>query len=161
MKTHKPAGISEKVIRLLGIYTMIAQKKYPSVQKLKEEFGVSERSIYRYLEIINLIDGIEFNDEMKGYVFTNGDRIKKLSLKEQELVVLLAAGEAVSHLGKLLGENFQQLVAKMTNSAAIPGEKGNVPILIKIPDTIASEKLNELFRIISESINEKRSVEMG
>ena len=51
----KPAGISEKVIRLLEIYTMIAQKHYPSVPFLKEHFRVSERTVYRYLELINLI----------------------------------------------------------------------------------------------------------
>ncbi len=62
MKQHKPPGISEKVIRLLHIYTMIAKKEYPSVQRLKEEFEVSERSIYRYLEIINMIDGIEYQE---------------------------------------------------------------------------------------------------
>jgi predicted DNA-binding transcriptional regulator YafY len=61
VKNTKPAGISEKVISLLEIYTMIAQKQFPSVSSLKEHFHVSERSIYRYLEIINMIDGIEFD----------------------------------------------------------------------------------------------------
>ncbi len=82
MERAKPAGISEKVIRLLEIYTMIAQKRYPSVPSLKEHFRVSERSVCRYLEIVNMIDGIEFDQERKGYTFTNGDRIKKLTFTE-------------------------------------------------------------------------------
>ena len=40
----------------------------------------------------------EFDQERKGYAFTNGDRIKKLTLSDSELLVLLAASEAVSHL---------------------------------------------------------------
>jgi hypothetical protein len=64
MKNSKPAGISEKVIRLLDIYTMIAQKHFPSVPPLKEHFGISERSVYRYLEIIKMIDGIEYDQAL-------------------------------------------------------------------------------------------------
>jgi hypothetical protein len=30
---------------------------------LKEHFHVSERSVYRYLEIISMIDGIEFDQD--------------------------------------------------------------------------------------------------
>jgi predicted DNA-binding transcriptional regulator YafY len=109
MVKGKPTGISEKVIRLLEIYTMIAQKHYPSVPSLKEHFHVSERSVYRYLEIVNMIDGIEFDQERKGYAFTNGDRIKKLTLSDNKLLVLLAASEAVSHLGESLGHGFREL----------------------------------------------------
>ncbi len=36
----KPTGISEKAIRLLGIYTMSAQKKYPSAARLAEHLNV-------------------------------------------------------------------------------------------------------------------------
>jgi predicted DNA-binding transcriptional regulator YafY len=106
MNRSKPSGISEKVIRLLDIYTMIAQKKFPSVPILKDQLSISERSVYRYLEIINMIDAIEYDQERKGYTFTSGDRIKKLSLSDNELLVLFAAGEAISHLGGDLGQGF-------------------------------------------------------
>ena len=159
MKSSKPSGISEKVIRLLDVYTMIAQKKYPSAQFLKEHFNVSERSIYRYLETINLIDGIEFDQERKGYVFTNGDRIKKLSLKEEEFTVLLAAGAAVSHMGKSLGESFQDLLERLTTVAKKPDGK-RPPIIVKMPDVVASETVRAYFKIVSCCIDEKRSIEM-
>ncbi len=38
MKSANPAGISEKVIRLLEIYTLIAQNKYPSLDFLMDRF---------------------------------------------------------------------------------------------------------------------------
>jgi predicted DNA-binding transcriptional regulator YafY len=159
VNSSKPAGISDKVIRLLDIYTMIAQKKYPSVAQIAERMAVSERSVFRYLEIINLIDAIEFDPERKGYLFTSGDRIKKLSLKEEELTVLLAAGEAVSHLGKSLGESFQELLGRLATTAKKAGGK-KPPIIIKIPDVVASETVRAYFKMVSCCIDEKRSMEM-
>jgi hypothetical protein len=35
-----------------------------------------------------MIDALEYDPERKGYTFTNGDRIKKLSLAANELLVL-------------------------------------------------------------------------
>jgi predicted DNA-binding transcriptional regulator YafY len=116
-----PACISEKVIRLLDTYTLIAQKQFPSVSSLMEHFGISKRSVFRYLEIINFIDPTEFDRDRNGYKFSNGDRIKKLSLSDNELRILLAAGEAVSHLGEPLGQNFRTLVERMTVAPAVKG----------------------------------------
>lgn len=80
---------------------------------------MSERSVYRYLEIINMIDGIELDQERKGYAFTNGDRIKKLTLSDNELLVLFAASEAVSHLGESLGQGFLELMNRVTESDGV------------------------------------------
>jgi predicted DNA-binding transcriptional regulator YafY len=160
VKNLKPAGISEKVIRLLEIYTMIAQKQFPSAPFLKEHFSVSERSVYRYLEIINMIDGIEFDQERKGYAFTNGDRIKKLTLSDNELLVLLAASEAVSHLGESLGHGFQELMNRMTAAAKKAGPGAKLPIAVKIPEAVGSGKHGDYFAVISACLNERRSVEL-
>jgi predicted DNA-binding transcriptional regulator YafY len=156
----KPAGISEKVIRLLEIYTMIAQKQFPSVQSLKEHFNVSERSVYRYLEIINMIDGIEFDQERKGYTFTTGDRIKKLTLSDNELLVLFAASEAVSHLGEPLGHGFQELMNRATAATKKAGAGVKIPIAVKIPEAVGSRKLGDYFAVISTCLNERRTIEL-
>jgi predicted DNA-binding transcriptional regulator YafY len=160
MKRDKRAGISEKVIRLLEIYTMIAQRQYPSVPFLREHFRVSERSVYRYLEIINLIDGIEFDQERKGYAFTNGDRIKKLSLSDNELLVLFAASEAVSHLGEPLGHGFQELMNRMTAATKKASSGTRIPIDVKIPEAVGNERMPEYFASVSACLNERRSVEL-
>lgn len=156
-KKSKPAGISEKVINILKAYTLIAQNKYPSVGYLSEEFEVKERTVYRYLEIINMIDTIEFDRERKGYRFVNTDRIKKTALSDRELLLLLTMGEAVSHLGKPFEEDFKRLITNMTNITKFPSR---VPIVVKIPDAIMTERLNNYFNIISDCIKEKRSIEI-
>lgn len=160
MNKSKPSGISEKVIRLLDIYTMIAQKKFPSVPELKEHFTISERSVYRYLEIINMIDAIEYDQERKGYTFTNGDRIKKLSLTDNELLVLFAAGEAISHLGGDLGQGFQGLMEKVALLQKGPGSPGKIPIAVKMPEAPDDEKISGYFSTISRCLNERRAIEM-
>lgn len=59
MGTQKPAGISEKVIRLLEIYIMIASGRHPSVASLMEPLNVSERTVLRCLEQFNVNDAID------------------------------------------------------------------------------------------------------
>jgi predicted DNA-binding transcriptional regulator YafY len=156
----KPAGISEKVIRLLDIYTLIAHQQFPSVSSLMERFRVSKRSVFRYLEIIGLIDPIEFDHERNGYKFTHGDRIKKLTLNDSELLVLLAAGEAVAHLGEPLADNFKRLAEKVAVTTKAPGKKEKPPIIVKIPEAIASQKLKGYFNVLSTCATERRCVEM-
>ena len=155
----KPAGISEKVIRLLDIYTLMAHQQFPSVSSLMERFHVSKRSVYRYLEIIGLIDSIEFDHERNGCKFTHGDRIKKLTLNDAELLVLLAAGEAVAHLGDPLAENFKRLVEKVAVTTKA-GKKEKPPIIVKIPEAITSQKLKGYFSVLSTCATERRCVEM-
>jgi predicted DNA-binding transcriptional regulator YafY len=122
-----------------------------------ERFGVSKRSVFRYLEIINFIDAIEFDQDRNGYVFTHGDRIKKLALNEKELLILLAAGEAVSHLGEPLADNFRSLVHRMTAATAA---KGKLPILVKIPEAVLSGKVKDYFKVLSACASDKRCVDM-
>ena len=159
-RANKPAGISEKVIRLLEIYTMIAQKQFPSTSTLMERFGVTERSIYRYLEQINLIDAIEFDRENNGYRFTHGDRIKKLRLGDQELITLFTAGEALSHLGAAFRNNFQILLDKMFSATGKPASREKVSIIVKTPDASINEMVQNHLMTISLCTKEKRSVSM-
>jgi predicted DNA-binding transcriptional regulator YafY len=161
IKTRKPAGISEKVIRLLEIYTMIAQGRYPSISYLMENFAVTERTVYRYLEQINVIDPIEFDRERNGYKFTHGDRIKKLRIDDQELIILFAAGEALSRLGGTFKANFQGLLNKMFSVSSRFAENTKIPIIIKMPDASINEKIQDHLMTISLCMKEKRSVSMN
>ncbi len=159
-KKSKPAGISEKVIRLLDIYTLIAQGRYPSVDYLSDRFDASKRTIYRYLEIINFIDPVEFDKGRKGFRFVNPDRIKKLTLSDGQLLMLLVIGETVSRLGVQFKKNFHALVSNLLNVAKIPSDRSPVPIAIKIPDAVETEKTKEYFETIARCIQEKRPIEI-
>jgi predicted DNA-binding transcriptional regulator YafY len=112
-KRSRPLSIPEKVLRLLEIYTLIAQGRYPSVTLLMSRLAISKRSVFRYLEVIGMIHPVIFNVDRKGYAFVEGSRIGKLRLSHEELLVILAAGEAVSHLGKPFEECFRRLIESL------------------------------------------------
>ncbi len=157
-KAANPAGISEKVIRLLEIYTLIAQNKFPSLALLMERFHVSKRTIFRYLELINIIDPIEYDKEKEGYKFTAGDRIKKPALNDEELQAILAAGESVSHLGSVFKENFLKIVMRTFTLRDI--KSGKHPIVVKAPDAIFSMKIESILKILLACIQDRRAVEI-
>lgn len=159
-KKDKPAGITDKFIRLLKIYTIIAQKKYPSTKFLAGTLEVNERTIYRDLSVINLVDQVDYAPDRKGYAFTHGDSIKKLMLSDEELLTLFTAGEAVSHLGEPFRENFQRLVEKMVASTGKSAAKGKPSIVIKVPDTIHTDIVDKSLKIIATCMQDKRSVDI-
>ncbi len=109
-RRSKPLGIPEKVTRLLEIYTLIAQGRHPSVRLLMNRLAISKRTAFRYLRIIDTIDRIKYDPKQKGYTFVEGNHVDKFKLSYDELAVVLAAGEAVSHLGKSFGERFRKLI---------------------------------------------------
>jgi predicted DNA-binding transcriptional regulator YafY len=160
MKPSKPSGISEKVIRLLEVYTLIAQNKFPSVKSLTEQFCLSERTLYRYLELINIVDAIEYDPEKEGYRFTQGDRIKKLVLSRDELITLFSAGQAVSALGTSFRDNFQKLIQRMFLASGKEISREESQIIIKTPGPVLTERMDVILKTISASMREKRSVEI-
>ena len=95
------------------MYTLIAQGRGPSVTLLMDRLGISKRTVFRYLTIIDTIDRIAYDPKQRGYVFADGNRADKLRLSHDELAVVLAAGEAVSHLGKSFGERFRRLIGNL------------------------------------------------
>ena len=95
------------------MYTLIAQGRRPSVRLLMNRLGISKRTVFRYLRIIDTIDRITYDPKQKGYAFVEGNRADKLRLSHDELAVVLAAGEAVSHLGKSFGERFRRLISNL------------------------------------------------
>lgn len=99
--------------RLLEIYTLIAQGRHPSVALLMDRLSISKRTVFRYLRIIDTIDRIAYDPTQGGYTFVEGNRADKLRLSHDELAVVLAAGEAVSHLGKSFGERFRRLIGNL------------------------------------------------
>ena len=157
-KAHKPAGISGKVINLLDIYTLIAQNKYPSLDSITQRCEASRRTIHRYLEIINMIDPIDFDKERRGYKFVNVDRIKRVFLTDNELLMLLVTGEIASNLGGNFKKAFQDFVASIANTRKLPPD--NIPLVIKTSGAIDAEPFDEYFKAITDCIANNRSIDI-
>lgn len=157
----KPAGIAEKVICLLDIINKIDQGLHPSPASLAKDFQISRRSVHRYLEIINFIIPIEYDKQYKGYRFTSKSTLKKLSINEHEMSLLLILGDAVSHMGEELQEHYHGLLGKFLSASK--GEtlkKNDLPFLINISDMDDSTNLKKNFPIISNAIINRNSVDI-
>ncbi len=159
-KKENPAGISEKVTRLLDLYSMIAENRYPSLDTLAAHFGVTRRTVHRYLEIIRTIDAIDFDPDRKGYFFASGSRLKKLVISREDLATLLTTGEAVSHLGRTFQENFQKLTERMFAGVSKVSPEDKFPIIVRTPHTVQGGKLEECLSVLPACIQEKRSVDI-
>lgn len=158
---EKPTGIAEKVICLLDIINKIDQGLHPSPVSLAEDFGLSRRSVHRYLEIINFIVPIEYDKQAKGYRFLSKSPLKKLSINEQEMSLFLILGDAVSHMGGELQEHYHGLIGKFLSASH--GEKlkkNDLPVFTSITDTDDSPILRKNFPIISNAIINKNSVDI-
>jgi predicted DNA-binding transcriptional regulator YafY len=159
-KKDKSAGISEKVTRLLELYSLVAENRYPTLSFLAEHFGVTRRTVHRYLEIIRTIDAVDFDPDHKGYFFPTGSRVKKFVTSRDDLATILATTEAVSYLGKTFQNNFQKLTEKIFagSSKAAPDERQ--PIIIRTLQAIQGDTLEKGLRILPACIQEKRSVDI-
>ncbi|MBI5639805.1 MAG: WYL domain-containing protein [Nitrospirae bacterium] len=151
--------MKDKVRNLLDLYAIIAQNRYPSISSIRERFSLSERSVHRYLKIIDSIDSIELDRERGGYKFVNGTRIRKLALSEGQFQLLMIMGEAAAHLGKGLKTEFEQFVETITSATNTPAAVSN-PIVLKIPNAVESEKMTEYFTSILNCTQERRRIEV-
>ena len=124
-KKDRPSGISEKVTRLLELYSLIAENRYPTLSFLAEHFGVTRRTVHRYLEIVRSIDAVDFDPDRKGYFFPTGSRVKKLVISRDDLATILAISEAMSHLGKTFQNNFRRLTEKIFAGSSKTSRKKN------------------------------------
>jgi predicted DNA-binding transcriptional regulator YafY len=159
-KKDRPAGISEKVTRLLEIYSLIAENRYPTLNFLAEHFNVTRRTVLRYLEIIRAIDTVDFDPDRKGYFFPTGSRVKKLVISGDDLATILTASEAVSHLGKTFQNNFIKLTERMFAGSSNASLDRKQSIIIRSPQAVQGDTLEESLRILPVCIQEKRSVDI-
>jgi predicted DNA-binding transcriptional regulator YafY len=159
-QSRKPAGISEKFIRLLEVYMLIANRKFPSVQYLRDRFGVTARTVYRYLELVNLVEPLEYDGVRNGYGFTGGDPRKRIVLSNDELVMLLAAGEAVSHLGTTFREGFRGLAERLFASMGKKPAQVKKTVIVKTADSETEKESERFLQCFSKCIAERRSVDL-
>jgi predicted DNA-binding transcriptional regulator YafY len=112
-RRDKPAGITEKVINILKILNLIEQGKAPSVRILSEVCEVSERSIYRYLNILYSIVPIFYDSKLGGYRFENERALKVIPFEKKEIALLSSLMDLISKSGKDIQKTFKGIIEKI------------------------------------------------
>jgi len=151
-RKDKPHGISEKVINLLKIIRALEEQKYPSVRQLAEECEVTERSVFRYLNIINSVIPVVFDRQKNGYRFTNKDAIKTLPLSREEFALLISLSEVASQMGSSFKDAFQRIMKRILPVG------DSVKVFNVVMSSIEVDIDETLFNAITEAIVEKRRV---
>lgn len=94
-RRDKPVGISEKVINILKIISLISGGRYPSAKMLAEACEISERSVYRYLRIIEPIAPLYYDHQKGGYTLLNKDILYAPPLRKKDHTVLISALDVI------------------------------------------------------------------
>ena len=113
---QKDSG-DKKYFRVLNILNRLNEGAV-RIADLSAEFGVSERSIQRDIERINLT-GFHLDSPQKGlYSFAGGVSLKSFNLTSEQLSVLVLMREMAGGLGGAIKEAFDKIFARATASGA-------------------------------------------
>lgn len=149
-RKEKPQGIGEKVINILKILNLIEQDRHPTVKELAQICEVSERSIYRYLYILNQVVPIVYDPKLGGYTFENPHALKSITVEKEELAVILTLNDMLKKSAPSLSEKLMSLMEKINPV----GKKPHGQIHHYLPN-IQTELDIEKFNIISEAALER------
>jgi len=137
---QKDSG-DKKYFRVLNILNRLNEGPV-RIADLSAEFGVSERSIQRDIERINLT-GFHLDTPQKGlYSFANGVSLKNFNLTSEQLSVLILMREMAGGLGGAIKDAFDAIFTRVTASSA-----GDSPFY-----AVGSRALNPLTRKFYEDI---------
>ncbi|MDA8132266.1 MAG: WYL domain-containing protein [Elusimicrobia bacterium] len=112
---QKDSG-DKKYFRVLNILNRLNEGPV-RVADLSAEFGVSERSIQRDLERINLT-GFHLDTPQKGvYTFAGGVSLKNFNLTSEQLSVLVLMREMAGGMGGAIKDAFDKVFERATTAA--------------------------------------------
>lgn len=137
---QKDSG-DKKYYRVLNILNRLNEGPV-RIADLSSEFGVSERSIQRDMERINLT-GFHLDTPQKGvYSFAGGVSLKNFNLTGEQLSVLVLMSEMAGGLGGAIKDAFDKVFARATAAGA-----GDSPFC-----SVGARVLNPLTRKFYEDI---------
>lgn len=138
---QKDSG-DKKYYRVLNILNRLNEGPVRTAD-LSAEFGVSERSIQRDIERINLT-GFHLDTPERGlYTFAGGVSLKNFNLTSEQLSVLVLMREMAGGLGGAIKDAFNKIFARVTASGS-----GDSPFY-----AIGPRALNPLTRKFYEDIS--------
>ena len=103
----------KKYYRVLKILNLLNERGKVRISELAADFAVSERSIQRDIERINMTFGLQ--QCAKGeYAFAAGVSLKEMRLSGEQLSALIFMNEMMKGMGGAFGKSFEALFRRMT-----------------------------------------------
>lgn len=149
--------MSEKLHRIWEILSRLDRKEVLTPKTLSKELGVSERTIYRDIEVISTNFPVLFDRETRTYKFMEGYSLQKLKISKDELMTLLLCREIVSKLGAPLTEKLDTIINKITTQTKSEKSTGNPPFWVDFP-VVDFSKISKIYPQIEKAIREEKSI---
>ena len=103
-----------RLTRLVAILTHLQTKRYLTVNDIAEKFGVSSRTIYRDLIVLEKAGVPIFNDRTKGYSIIEGYRLPPIMFSDDETNALITAEQLIlKNRDNSLIKNYTQALNKI------------------------------------------------
>jgi predicted DNA-binding transcriptional regulator YafY len=149
--------MSEKIHRIWEILSRLDQKETLTPKRLSEDFGVSERTIFRDFEVVYSHFPVIFDKELKTFRFMEGYSLQKLKVSKDELMTLLLGREIVSKLGAPFTEKFDTIINKLTTQTKSEKTAENLPFWVEFPE-IDFSKISKVYPQIESAVKEGKRI---
>ncbi len=152
---QKTKNYDKKIFRLLYALNKLDRGGRVSTRELAREFNVSQRTVQRDLELLN-IAGFPLAplDSRGEHAFAEGFSLKKLMLTKEEASLLSFMLEVAKSLGRDFEESFGQLIKKVLTPEAEP------MFYAKIPEGIKMDKMYPFMNDLKLAVNQHRKAEV-
>lgn len=159
-RRERIAGISEKIVNILKVLSLIEQKRFLSADEIAEECEIARRTVFRYINILNSIIPIEYDRQKKGYRFFNEKALRVVPFSKEEIAIIAAMSEISSRLGTSLKEGFKGILDKFiaVSSDSAKGMSSEKLFSLIMPGT--AKESWENFEAIARAIMEQKMLKI-
>lgn len=145
----------KRIERLTAMITFLQSRKFTSIERLQEKFGVCERTIYRYLTSLHETGAPISYDKSRGYFILDSYYIPPISFSENEAIALSLAGTLMKRFSdNKTTEHFENTLDKV-KYALNSAQKESVETIeenLKTPSYIEHYKQENYLFIIQNAI---------
>ncbi len=147
--------MSSKFDMMLDIVRKIDRKEKVTKYSLMNDFGISERSVFRYVDILRRANiRIIYDKQKESYVFEEGFSISKPELSDAESLTIALAKGILKNFGTSLEQNLESLETKLKSKKKSTRQSIILPIYKSPP------KIKEYLEILHLAINEGKTVNL-
>jgi predicted DNA-binding transcriptional regulator YafY len=151
----KNKNYDKKIFRLLFALNKLDRGGKVSTRELSKEFNVSQRTVQRDLELLNMAGfPLAALDDKGQHAFADGFSLKKLMLTKEEASLLSFMLEVSKSLGRDFEESFGQLLKKVLAPEAEP------MFYAKIPEGIKMDKQYPFMNDLKDAVRLHQKVEI-
>lgn len=150
--SKKAKHYDKKIFRLVFLLNKLDKGEKISTRLLAQEFNVSQRSVQRDIELLNMTGFPILLLENGRYSFQEGFSLKKMMLSKEEASLLSFTFEMTKSLGDKFEDSFRSLLGK------ILGQQHNSPFYVKMPDGYKIAKDFPFLKDLEQAVNEFRRV---